>query len=209
MDSTATDPQFLYRKAYPRQSEQEFVRRAALGDLEVFNQLVELYQDRVYQQAYWLLGDEDAAEDAAQEAFYRAYDKFGSFRGPSFLAWILRITTNHCFDRLRRCRNHPETFFTQMTRVDEVEAEPDNWLPDQNPLPEKVVERRELSAAINGCLMAMKPSQRLPIILVDIQGINYQEAAQVMGMRMGTFKSCLSRARVRLVALLTPYLAQG
>ena len=191
---------------YPRQADEEMILRAVQGDLESFNQLVELHQDRVYQQAYLLLGDADAAEDAAQEAFFRAYCKIRSFNGPSFRAWILRIVTNYCIDRLRRRKTRPETLFAQMKQSDDEEAEPDNLLRDPQPLPEKTVERRELDEVINRCLMALKPPQRLPIILVDIHGMNYQEAAQVLGMNMGSFKSRLSRARARLVELVTPYL---
>ncbi len=74
------------------------------GDLDAFNTLIVRYQDTIYQRALWLLGDEEAAEDATQEAFLRAYRKLRQFRGGSLRAWLLRIVTNLCYDELQRIR---------------------------------------------------------------------------------------------------------
>jgi RNA polymerase sigma-70 factor, ECF subfamily len=175
------------------------IRQAQKGNLEAFNELVLSYQDCVFRQALWLLNDEAAAEDAAQEAFYRAYRKIHTFNGPSFRAWIIRITTNYCLDQLRRRKPHPsvplETCCENTGEADENSC----WLTDPQPSPEQVVERSELSEGIRQCLLELSPNFRLPIILVDIQEMEYREAAQVMGMRLGSFKSRLSRGRARLL----------
>jgi len=175
------------------------IRQAQNGNLEAFNELVLTYQDCVFRQALWLLNDEAAAEDAAQEAFYRAYRKINTFDGPSFRTWIMRITTNYCLDQLRRLRSHPSVPLATCCENTGEADENSHWLLDPQPSPEQVVERSELSESIRQCLLGLSPNYRIPIILVDIQEMNYQDAAQVLGMRLGTFKSRLSRGRARLL----------
>ncbi len=87
--------------------EQALIRAAQRGDLNAFNELVLLYQGRVYNLAYRIMGDGDAAADASQEAFISAYRAIGGYRGGSFRAWLMRIVTNACYDELRRRRRRP------------------------------------------------------------------------------------------------------
>src|SRR5512133_1404609 len=96
-------------------------------ELNAFNELVLTHQDAVYRQALWILGDEDAAEDATQEAFLRAYRNFHTYDGGPFRPWIMRITTNYCLDQLRR-RKIRKT--TSLEAYDEYEEEIENapWL---------------------------------------------------------------------------------
>ena len=175
------------------------IRQAQNGNLEAFNELVLIYQDCVFRQALWLLNDEAAAEDAAQEAFYRAYRKIHTFDGPSFRAWIMRITTNYCLDQLRRRRSRPSVPLATCCENLGEANENSRWLIDPQPSPEHVVECSELRDGIRQCLLGLPPKYRIPIILVDIQEMNYQDAARVLGMRLGSFKSRLSRGRARLL----------
>jgi RNA polymerase sigma-70 factor, ECF subfamily len=175
------------------------IRQAQNGNLEAFNEMVLTYQDCVFRLALWLLNDEAAAEDASQEAFYRAYRKIHTFDGPSFRAWIMRITTNYCLDQLRRRKTHPSVPLATCCENTSEAEENSHWLLDPQPSPEQVVERSERSEGIRQCLLGLSPNYRIPIILVDIQEMNYQDAAQVLGMRLGTFKSRLSRGRARLL----------
>jgi len=188
-----------YTKEMKTQAELNLVHLAKQGDLEAFNQLVLTYQDLVYRQAYWILGQEEAAEDAAQEAFYRAFQKIHTFKGSSFRAWILRIATNHCLDQIRRSKCHPVFPLNKIFRETQDEDENSSWLVDPDPSPEQIVEQAELDGMITQCLMKLPPIYRLPIILSEIQELNYQEAAQVMGLRLGTFKSRLFRARMQFI----------
>lgn len=87
--------------------EKALIQDALQGDLDAFNRLVLAYQDRVYNQAYRVLGESQAADDATQEAFISAYKNLRSFRGGSFRAWLLRIVTNACYDELRRRKRRP------------------------------------------------------------------------------------------------------
>ena len=89
--------------------ETALVQSAQKGDLDSFNTLILHYQDRVFNTALRILGDEDIAQDAAQEAFISAFRSISSFRGGSFKAWLLRTVTNACYDELRRQKRRPTT----------------------------------------------------------------------------------------------------
>jgi RNA polymerase sigma-70 factor (ECF subfamily) len=172
-------------------------RQAVPCTLEAFNELVMTHQDAVYRQALWILHDEAAAEDAAQEAFLRAYHAWNSYDGGPFRPWILRITTNYCLDQLRRIKAHPHTSLELYTPEDE-EIETPSWMNDPNACVEEICERAELHRHIWNSIRRLSPEYRLPVILVDLQDMDYAEAATVMGIPLGTFKSRLARARVQL-----------
>ena len=83
------------------------LRTPRVNNLADFNALVLAHQEIIYNQAYRMLGDHPAAEDATQEAFIIAYNKFNTFRGGSLAGWLLRIVTNRCYDELRRRQRRP------------------------------------------------------------------------------------------------------
>ena len=87
--------------------ETRLIQDAQHGDIDAFNRLVLAYQDMVYNQAYRVMGEPFAADDATQEAFISAYRKIKTYRGGSFKAWLLRIVTNACYDELRRRKRRP------------------------------------------------------------------------------------------------------
>src|ERR671929_1510591 len=89
--------------------ERRLVAAAQRGDVESFNALVRLYEGRVYNLCYRMLGDAESAADAAQDAFLSAYRNLRSFRGGSFRSWMLRIATNACYDMLRARKRRPTT----------------------------------------------------------------------------------------------------
>jgi RNA polymerase sigma-70 factor, ECF subfamily len=177
--------------------EQALILAARQGDLQAFNGLVLAYQDLVYNQAYRMIGEPDAAEDAAQDAFISAFRNLGSYRGGSFRAWLLRIVTNLCYDELRRRKRRP-TLPLEPTDHDDEEIESPRWMADPGETPEAFAERSELSRALNGCLGGLSEEFRTVVVLVDLQGMDYTEAAQVIGAPLGTVKSRLARARLRL-----------
>ena len=166
-------------------------------ELETYNQLVLQYQEMVYNQACRLLGEPQAAEDATQEAFIRAYYKFDSYRGGSLKAWLLRIVVNLCYDYLRRLERQPQVALLPLN-ADGEEIESPHWLVDPSESPEAQAERSEFQQKLQGWLDALPLEQRTVVSLVDLQGLNYQEAAAVMETSVGTIKSRLSRARCRL-----------
>jgi RNA polymerase sigma-70 factor (ECF subfamily) len=174
--------------------EVELIQYAQQGDLDAFNRLVLTYQDMVFNQAYRVIGEPDAAEDATQEAFISAYRKLHTYRGGSFKAWLLRIVTNACYDELRRRKRRPTTPLEPTDDFDE-EIESPYWLAADGEAPEDRALRAELSEAIQHCLNDLSNDFRTVVILVDIQGMDYAEAADVMGTPLGTIKSRLARAR--------------
>jgi RNA polymerase sigma-70 factor, ECF subfamily len=177
--------------------EQALIMTARQGDLDSFNRLVLAYQDIVYHQAYRVLGDPQAADDATQEAFISAYNNLRSYRGGSFRAWLLRIVTNSSYDELRRRKRRPTTPLEPLDDTGE-ELESPHWLADKGELPEDSIERSELASAIQRCIDQLPAEFRAVVALVDVQGLDYTEVAEVIGKPLGTVKSRLARARGRL-----------
>ena len=175
----------------------DLIQDAQQGDLDAFNRLILAYQDRVYNQAYRVLGESHAADDATQEAFISAYKNLRSFRGGSFRAWLLRIVTNACYDELRRRKRRPTTSLEPLDE-DGDEIESPRWISDPGELPEDNVVRAELGQAIQHCLDKLPADFRVVVVLVDVQGMDYSEAASVVGKPLGTVKSRLARARNRM-----------
>ena len=173
------------------------IKDARQGDLDAFNRLVLAYQDRVYSQAYRLLNDPHGADDATQEAFISAYKNLRSFRGGSFRAWLLRIVTNACYDELRRRKRKPTTSLEPLDDSGN-EIESPHWIADPGELPEDNIVRAELGMAIQNCLDKLPVDFRVVVVLVDVQGMDYLEAADVIGKPLGTVKSRLARARSRM-----------
>jgi RNA polymerase sigma-70 factor (ECF subfamily) len=173
------------------------IHDARQGDLDAFNRLVLAYQERVYNQAYRVMGDHQSADDATQEAFISAYKSLRSFRGGSFRAWLLRIVTNACYDELRRRKRRPTTSLEPVDDSGE-EIESPHWIADSGELPEDNILRTELAQAIQNCLDKLPIDFKVVVVLIDVQGMDYLEAAEVIGKPLGTIKSRLARARGRM-----------
>ena len=175
--------------------EQALIAAARRGDLRAFNELVLAYQDRVYNLAYRILGDPDAAADATQEAFLSAYQGLDRYRGGSFRSWLMRIVTNACYDELRRRKRRPVTSLEALTEAGSPPPPPTNTQPES---PEAYAERRELHRLLEAAIQTLPPDQRITLVLSDVEGLSYQEIAEITGVALGTVKSRLSRARARL-----------
>jgi RNA polymerase sigma factor (sigma-70 family) len=174
--------------------EQALIASARKGDVRAFNQLVLLYQSMAYNLAYRILNDPDAAADATQDAFVSAFKAMAKFRGGSFKSWILRIVTNACYDQLRSKKRRPTE------SMDDLEMEQDHisYLRDESEQPDELVERQELNQAIQLGIQALPSEQRIVLILSDVQGLSYQEIAEITDLSLGTVKSRLSRGRAKL-----------
>jgi RNA polymerase sigma-70 factor (ECF subfamily) len=166
--------------------------------LNAFNHLVLTYQDMAFNLAYRMLSDSAAAEDATQTAFISAYRNLKSFRGGSFRAWVMRMVTNTCYDDLRRNHRRPTVPLEPLNPEDDEEIESPTWLADDAPQPEEQIETRELEAAIQHCISELPEDFRTVAVLVDVQGLDYAEVAETIGKPLGTVKSRLARARMRL-----------
>ncbi len=178
--------------------DEALVRAAQHGDLDAFNRLVRTYERQAYAVALRLMRRPELAEDATQDAFIQAYRALDTFRGGSFRAWLMRIVTNRCYDVLRSAtRRAADSLDDQM-----FEAEP-HWssiaAPDD---PVGRATQAELGRLLEGALARLPNDQRLAVILCDVQGYAYEEAAEIMNVAIGTVKSRLSRARSALRAMI-------
>lgn len=174
--------------------EQALIDSARKGDARAFNQLVLLYQRMAYNVAYRILSDADAASDATQDAFLKAFKAMRRFRGGSFKAWLLRIVTNACYDQLRRKQRRPASSLDDLP----VEADHSYYMHDPAERPDEFVERQELSDTIQAGISTLPVEQRTVLVLSDVQGLSYKEIAEVTGLSLGTVKSRLSRGRARV-----------
>jgi RNA polymerase sigma-70 factor (ECF subfamily) len=177
--------------------ESSLIQSAQRGDLDSFNTLVLNYQNMVFNTALRILGDDDQAADASQEAFISAFRSINTFRGGSFKAWLMRTVTNACYDELRRQKRRPTTPLEPDTD-DGEEMDSPRWLADPNMTPDQVAEADELEHAIQHCLDALPTEFRTAVVLADVQGMDYTEVASASKVPLGTIKSRLARARLRL-----------
>lgn len=180
-------------------------RDAQNGDIDAFNRLVLAYQDMAFNLAYRILSNEDQAADAAQNAFVSAYRNLGGYRGGSFKAWLLRIVTNSCYDELRRTKRHPETSLEPVSEEDGEEMESPAWLADDAPSPEEKIITKDIENAIQRCISALPEEFRIVVVLVDVEGLDYEEVSHAIRAPLGTIKSRLARARMKLRDCLSHY----
>ncbi|OQA40687.1 MAG: ECF RNA polymerase sigma factor SigE [Chloroflexi bacterium ADurb.Bin325] len=180
----------------PEFDEAALIAAAQKGHLPSFNQLILHYQSLAYNVAYRVMSDDELAADATQDAFIKAFQRIGQYRGGSFKAWLLRIVTNTCYDTLRARRRRPTVPLE--SDDDENDPEYDSRLIDPVERPDAFVMRQELAAVIQVAIGELPPDQRTTLVLADIEGMDYQEIADTMGTALGTVKSRLSRARAKL-----------
>ena len=178
-------------------NEQALITDAQNGSLDAFNTLVLHYQDSVFNTALRILGDEDQAADAAQEAFISAFKSIKSFRGGSFKGWLMRTVTNACYDELRRQKRRPTTPLEPDTD-DGEEMDSPKWLADPSLTPDQQAEADDVEHAIQHCLNNLPLEFKTVVVMADIQGMDYIEVAASIRVPLGTIKSRLARARLRL-----------
>lgn len=186
-------------RAQPLEDEATIVARAVAGDRAAFARLAEHYQSACYGLALRLIGDPDAALDAAQDALIHAYDGIGSYRGGQFRSWILRITANASYDILRRAQRRPTT---PLPEPEETGAE----LPDLRTAgPVEATLRAELYRHLEAALRLLPEDQRVAVVLCDVYGMDYLEVATLTSAPVGTVKSRIHRGRLHLRELLAPH----
>jgi RNA polymerase sigma-70 factor (ECF subfamily) len=173
-------------------SEMAWINAAQAGDIEAFNALVLRYQDMAFTIAYRMMGDSQRAADATQDAFLTAYRRLETYMGGNFKAWLMKIVTNTCYDALRYEKRRPATHLDDLT-PDGIDD--DLPIPDPTPTPEQYLQASELQRAIQQCIDALNPDQRVVLVMSDVEGYPYQEIADHLNTQLGTVKSRLSRAR--------------
>jgi len=155
------------------------------------------YQHRVFGVALRMLGNRAEAEEVAQEAFVRAHRALGDFRGDAKLStWLYAITSRLCLNRLasgeRRMARQGEDALLRLS--------------DAGPRPDAVLERRELETALGRAIAELPEDRRIVVVLRDLEGLSYEEIAQVLELELGTVRSRLHRARADLKEKLERFL---
>ena len=189
----------------PQEPEDAFlVTRAREGDATAFDQLVRRHQQQVFAVAVRMLGDVEDAKDIAQEAFVRAYRAIGTFRGEAkFSTWMIGITMNLCRNRRRWWARQRKVVAGSIEQT--LAGEEKSLImqvADTLPSPSETAERSELRLQLLGALAQVDHDSREVVVLRDIHGWSYEEIAQALGCELGTVKSRLNRARLKLRALL-------
>lgn len=162
------------------------MQRASLGDITAFEVLVRRYQLPIVRLCVGMLGDWHAAEDAAQDAFFSAWRSLGRFRGDAqFSTWLYRIAANQC---LRDIRRRP----AQVTQL------PKDLAAAESGAPHSRLEAVEATAAVSFAVARLSPEQRVALLLREVEGLSYDQIAEVLGVSMAAVKSRIYHARVEL-----------
>lgn len=174
--------------------------------IAVFEELVKTYEKPLFQFAYRLSGNHHEAQDLLQESLYRAYKSFAKFEtGTAFDRWLYQIIHNLYIDHYRKKKNRPV-----VASIDEplphMENEKTLDIPDMTANPEEEAMRGELGFQIQQGLTELPAEYRSAVILCDIQGLSYEEIAQILGISIGTVRSRIHRGRKILRRILLPYL---
>jgi RNA polymerase sigma-70 factor, ECF subfamily len=185
----------------PLTNEPTLICLAQSGDLDAFNQIVLAYQDQLFNVAFYMLHSEENAADAVQNAMIKSYRSLHSFRGGPFYPWLVRILKNDCIDELRRRKRYPSIPLETRSKEDDL-VEDAYWIADFSTDPARICELREQSRTIFESIQRIPIKYQMALVLVDIEGMDYAQAASVVGIQLNTFKSRLSRARAKVCCLL-------
>jgi RNA polymerase sigma-70 factor (ECF subfamily) len=194
----------------------ELLRKAQRGDRGAFGQIVVLYQDRLYNALLRVIGDPEEARELTQETFTRALVKIDSFRGEAGpYTWLFRIGVNLAISQLRKIQRH-RTFSLDRPAGsggangaeddDQASSLIDRVAQDRGASPADNAETREQHQQVLAALGRLDAEYRAVLVMRDIEGFDYQQMADVLGLPLGTLKSRLFRARLALRDELRPYL---
>jgi len=180
------------RTASPPAEENPMTEAIPAEPMLTWAEIVEKHSARVYRLAYRLTGNRADAEDLTQEVFVRVFRSLDSYRPGTFEGWLHRITTNLYLDQTRR---------RARIRFDSLGEEPDIKL-HPIPAPDQQVLADTFDSDVEAALAEMAPAFRVAVVLCDIEGLSYEEIADVLGLKLGTVRSRIHRGRSQLRAAL-------
>jgi RNA polymerase sigma-70 factor, ECF subfamily len=184
------------------------VERAKRGEVAAFEMLVVKYQRRIERLIGRMVRDVDLVQDIAQESFIRAYRALPQFRGDSaFYTWLYRIAVNTAKKALVDKKRDPLVLESSLVSTDDGEepSRAENELSDGE-TPEAVLASKEIAATVNAAIDALSEDLRQAIVLREIEGLSYEEIADVMNCPIGTVRSRIFRAREAIATRLRPLL---
>ena len=175
-------------------AEEALIKKCRNGDGDAFEQIVGLYQQKIYNTAYRMTGNHHDACDAAQEVFLRIYRSISNFRGEcSFSTWVYRITANVCKDTLKERGRYAEESIDEDAFSESGRKLRE--LAESALTPESVYDNKELGEYLQSLINKLPPDCRTVILLREQAGLTYQEISDALGVSLGTIKSRISRAR--------------
>lgn len=181
--------------------EKLLIKRIKSGDMEAFSHLVSAYEKKAVNFARRMLGTQEEAEDAAQEAFLKVFDKIHTFREDSaFSTWFYTILNNICLDALRKRSRRAVTI--SINQSDETGDDYELPVEDTADGPYESLQKNEAKRLLESALTQLSDEHRTVIILRDINGFEYEEIAKILKISTGTVKSRISRARLALRRIL-------
>jgi RNA polymerase sigma-70 factor (ECF subfamily) len=180
----------------------ELVRRCQAGDTAAFDDLVTKYRGKAFSMAYGMVQNEQDAWDLAQEGFLKAWRSIHRFKGESsFYTWLYRIMTNVAIDALRRKGIRGETEFDDQIAPANVDPG-SRTTPSAAPLPHRKLEQNEIGQRISDAIGKLTPEHRAVIVMKELEDLQYNEIAEILGCSIGTVMSRLFYARKKLQTLL-------
>ncbi len=183
-----------------REDEQIILRCRKDDSMAAFGLLVEKYQDRVFNAALRMVGNHDDALDLTQEAFCRALRSLSRFRGGSvFYTWMFRITMNLCIDfRVKSRRLRVASDFERGDMSESQASTLFDMVEGREPEPDQVVQTREKRERILAAIESLDSQDRAIVVLREIEQLDYKQISKVLEVPIGTVKSRLARARLKL-----------
>ncbi|GAB4362844.1 MAG: RNA polymerase sigma factor RpoE [Deltaproteobacteria bacterium] len=176
--------------------DEDLIRAAMEGDQEAFRGLMERYKGRAYGVALGIVGDPDEAQDVLQDAFVKAWYRLRDFRfGSNFYTWFYRLLVNQAIDRWRK-RSRAATVPLDESWLSEGASPPDTAVYPKTP--EELAGNRELVEGLTRAIGALPEYHRTVILLREVDGLSYDEIAQVLDCSVGTVMSRLHYARAKL-----------
>jgi RNA polymerase sigma-70 factor (ECF subfamily) len=189
--------------------ERRLLRRLRERDESAFREMVDLYQNRVFNLVFRMIGNHEEAEDLAQEVFVTVFKSIDQFRGDAkFSTWLYRVAANHCKNRIKYLAHRHERDTTEYNDITERQANAHGGSsPFQGHVagPDRVVEGLELERVVQAAIAELDEDHRLVVVLRDIEELSYEEIGQITGLPEGTVKSRLHRARLALKEKLEKY----
>lgn len=180
-------------------SDEELIKLVKKGDIDAFEQIIKKYEKKIFSLIFNMVRNENEVEDIAQEVFLKVYRYIDKFNGDSSLyTWIYKIATNLCLDKIRKRKE--VIYIDEKLQLDDGEV--DFQLQSEEKTQDELYEQKELKQKLEKCINMLPEKQKAMIVLRDIKGFSYDEISEILDLKLGTVKSQINRARLKLKDLL-------
>ncbi len=198
---------------YRQLSDEELLLRCKDGTPEDARVCIDIvvarYEAQLVNYLYRMLGDRGAAEDIFQETFIRIFRKVREYKTIArFTTWMYTIATNLALNEIRNRKKRPKTILDQPARGTEGEHGLGSSIPSAAETPDTILQRRDIGRIVQKAVARVPEVYRAVLILCDLEGLPYQEAANILDVKLGTIRSRLARAREFFQRAFAPYLSQ-